>query len=76
MVYRIKITSSEEAQKLNRIAEKCPFDVWIHGKQGNADAKSILGLMLLTMEPEVNLVVDDSVDTKHFEKEIEDFLVK
>lgn len=75
MTFNIKITTSEEAQKLNKIAEKYPFDIWVHGKQGYADAKSMLGLMLLTIESEVKLVVEDDVDTKHLEKDIEEFLV-
>jgi hypothetical protein len=32
--------------------------------------------MLLTIETDLKLVIDDEVDTKHFEKEIEPFLSK
>ena len=74
MEYKIRITSSEQAQKLNRIAEKYPYDIWVHGKSGQADAKSMLGLMLLTLENEVVLVVDDGVNTKVLEKDIREFL--
>ena len=73
MTFDIRITSSEQAQKLNKIAEKCPFDIWVHGKQGSADAKSMLGLMLLTIENEVKVVVEDGIDTKALEKELEEF---
>jgi phosphotransferase system HPr-like phosphotransfer protein len=72
--YNIKVNSMDEAQKLNRIAEKYPFDIWIHGKSGQADAKSILGLMLLTLESELMLVVEENVDVKHLEKDLADFL--
>ena len=75
MIYDIRIKSSEQALKLSKIAEKYTFDIWIHGKTGQADAKSILGLMLLTIENDVKLVVDDEIDTKELEKEIEEFLV-
>ena len=75
MTFNIKIASSEDAQKLNKIAEKYPFDIWVHGKSGNADAKSLLGLMLLTIETDLKLVVEDEHDTKMFEKDIERFLV-
>ena len=75
MTVSIKITTSEQAQKLNQIAEKYPFDIWIHGRSGQADAKSMLGLMLLTIEDDVKLVVDDSVDASSLEKEIEEFKV-
>ena len=74
MEYKIKITSSEQAQKLNRIAEQYPFDIWVHGKSGQADAKSMLGLMLLTLESDVLLVVDDDINAKIFEKDIHEFL--
>ena len=76
MEYNIKITSTEQAQKLNRIAEQYPFDIWVHGKSGQADAKSMLGLMLLTLESEVKLVVDDNINTKVLEKDINEFLAK
>jgi len=76
MDYDIIIRSSEQALKLSKIAEKYEFDIWIHGKSGQADAKSLLGLMLLTIENDVRLVVDDHEDTKVFEKEIEEFRVR
>ncbi len=75
MTFNIKITSSEDAQKLNKIAEKYPFDIWVHGKTGYADAKSLLGLMLCTIETDLKLVIEDEHDTKQFEKDICDFLV-
>ncbi len=76
MTFNIKITTSEDAQKLNKIAEKHPFDIWVHGKSGYADAKSLLGLMLLTIETDLKLVIEDDIDTKQLEKEIDQFLVK
>lgn len=77
MIYNIKINSPEEAQKLNRVAEQCPFEVWIHGKSGQADAKSALGLMLLSLESDLKLVVEDEVaNDKTIEKAFADFIVK
>ena len=75
MTFNIKITSSEDAQKLNKIAERYPFDIWVHGKTGYADAKSLLGLMLCTIETELKLVIEDEHDTKQFEKDIVNFLI-
>ena len=75
MTVNIRITTSEQAQMLNKIAEQYPFDIWIHGRSGQADAKSMLGLMLLTIEDDVKLVVDDSIDASELEKEIEIFKV-
>jgi len=71
--YSILIRSSEQAQKLSKIAEKYPFDIWIHGQSGRADAKSLLGLMLLTIENDVKLVIDDDVDSRAFEEDIAEF---
>ena len=75
MTFNIKIQSSEDAQKLNKIAEQYPFDIWVHGKTGYADAKSLLGLMLCTIETDLKLVIEDEHDTRQFEKDIVDFLV-
>ena len=51
--FDIIIHTSEQAQMLSKIAERYPFEIWIHGKSGQADAKSLLGLMLLTIENDV-----------------------
>ena len=75
MTYNIRIQSPEHAQKLNRIAEKYPYEIWIHGKSGYADAKSLLGLMLLTLESELKLVVGDEIDAKALVKDLEDYIV-
>ena len=75
MTFNIKINSSEDAQALNAIATKYPGDIWIHGKQGTADAKSLLGLMLMSMEREAKLVVDDEYDEKKIRKEFGKFIV-
>ena len=72
----IRIVTSDQAQKLNRIAERYQYDIWVQGKSGQADAKSMLGLMLLTIENEVNLVVKDGIDTRALEKDIAEFIVK
>jgi len=68
----LRITTSEQAKRLNRIAEQYPYEIWVHGRSGQADAKSMLGLMLLTIEDDVRLVVDDSIDTSELENDIED----
>lgn len=75
MTYDIMIKTSEQALKLCKIAEKYSFDIWVHGKSGQANAKSLLGLMLLTIENDVQLTVPDDVDTQEFEQEIMYFLV-
>jgi len=76
MTVGIKITTSEQALRLNRIAEKYPYDIWVHARSGQADAKSTLGIMLLTIENDVKLVTSDDADTAELEKEIEEFIVR
>jgi len=75
MTYNVKIESSMDAQKLNNIAQQYQFDIFVHGKQGYADAKSMLGLMLFTIEKDLQIVIEDGYDSKRFEKDIEEFLV-
>ena len=75
MTFNIKIANTEEAQKLNAIATTYACDIWLHGKQGSADAKSLLGLMLMTMENEVKLVIDDGADVKLIKKDFGAFIV-
>jgi len=75
MLYNIRIRSSDQALKLSKIAEKYAFDIWIQGKTGRADAKSLLGLMLLTIENDVQLLVPEDVDVIALEQEIEEFRV-
>ena len=72
----LRITTSDQALRLNRIAESYPFDIWVHGRTGQADAKSMLGIMLLTIEDDVRLVVSDDVDTASLEKDVEEFRLK
>lgn len=75
MVFNVKLNGTEDAQALNAAATKYVGDVWIHGKQGTADAKSLLGLMLMSMESDVRLVVDDAADEKTVRKAFAKFIV-
>jgi len=74
MVFKIKIESSEKAQQLNAIATQFPFDIQVESKNGWADVKSLLGIMLLTMEEDLKLVIPDEVDYTSFEATIKPFL--
>ena len=76
MVFKISAKKATDAQELNRAAEQCPYDVWLQGVSGTADAKSLLGMMLLTLEDGVKLVVDDSVDRKDVLKRFKKFIVE
>jgi hypothetical protein len=70
----IKIKNVEDIEKVNQIVSNYPFDIWIHGKSGMADAKSILGMFILKLNEPLTLVVPDDVDTSKLFKELEEYL--
>ncbi|EGD48092.1 hypothetical protein Cpap_2782 [Ruminiclostridium papyrosolvens DSM 2782] len=74
MIKSIKIKNIEDIEKVNRIVCKYPFDVWIHGKSGMADAKSILGMFILKLDEPLTMVVPDDAATDKLFKELEDYL--
>ncbi|PYG85804.1 hypothetical protein LY28_03100 [Ruminiclostridium sufflavum DSM 19573] len=74
MVKPIKIKNIEDIEKVNAIVTKYAFDIWIHGKSGMADAKSILGMFILKLNEPLTLVVPDDVDYGKLFKELEPYL--
>ena len=74
MTRAIRVKNTEDIQKINKIVTKFPFDVWIHGKSGMVDAKSLLGMFLLSLNEPLSLVVEDDVDTKRLFKDLEEYL--
>ena len=76
MVFKIVISNAEDAQKLNQIAMKYPYDIQVESKNGRADAKSLLGTMLLTMESDLKLVTADGVDSRELEADLAAYIVK
>jgi len=76
MEFKIYIASSDDAQKLNKIASKFPYKIDIESPNGRADAKSLLGTMLLTMESSLYLITEDGADTSELEAELAAFIVK
>ncbi|MDR1064816.1 MAG: HPr family phosphocarrier protein [Oscillospiraceae bacterium] len=75
MVFKILINNSEEAQELNRIASKYSYDIQVQSKNGQADAKSLLGTMLLTMESDLKLITADGADTRALEADLKPYIV-
>ena len=47
MTKAIKVKNTEDIQAINSIVTEFPFDIWIHGKSGMVDAKSLLGILSL-----------------------------
>lgn len=74
MVKPIKIKNIHDIEAVNRIVSKYPFDIWIHGKSGMADAKSILGMFILKLNEPLTLVIPDDADTDRLLGELEQYL--
>lgn len=74
MTRAIKVKNTEDIQKINRIVTRYGFDIWIHGKSGMVDAKSLLGMFLLSLNEPLSLVVEDDVDATDLLKDLEDYL--
>ncbi len=74
MTRSIRVKNTEDIQKINKIVTKYSFDIWIHGKSGMVDAKSLLGMFLLSLNEPLKLVVEDDVDPKKLFKDLEEYL--
>ena len=68
MTKAIKVKNSEDIQTINSIVTEFPFDIWIHGKSGMVDAKSLLGMFLLSLNEPLELVIEDDEDPKTVKK--------
>ena len=47
MTRGIRVKNTDDIQKINKIVTRYGFDIWIHGKSGMVDAKSLLGILSL-----------------------------
>lgn len=74
MTRAIRVKNTEDIQQINKIVTRYDFDIWIHGKSGMVDAKSLLGMFLLSLNEPLSLVVEDDVDTKKLFKDLEEYL--
>lgn len=72
----IKIKSVEDIKKINSVASKYHFDIWLHSKNSMADAKSILGLLTLNPKESMSLVVEDNVNASSLFKELSEYIAK
>ena len=68
MTKAIRVKNTEDIQQINSIVTQFPFDIWIHGKSGMVDAKSLLGMFLLSLNEPLSLVVEDDEDPKDIKK--------
>ena len=70
MKREIKVNDMKDIQKINHIVSQYLFDVWIHSDSGMVDAKSILGLFILSLNEPMYLVIDDDVDPTRLFKDL------
>mgnify|MGYP000799732625 CR=1 FL=1 len=59
MTRGIRVKNTDDIQKINKIVTKYGFDIWIHGKSGMVDAKSLLGMFLLSLNEPLQIVLED-----------------
>lgn len=74
MIKPIKLKKVEDIEMINSIVSKYPYDIWIHGKSGMADAKSILGMFILKLDEPLTIVVPDNVNYSLLFKELSEYV--
>ena len=67
MTKTIEITSKSQVEKINQLASKAPYEVWLSADAVMLDARSLLGLFALVGK-KARVVVEDTVDPKAFGK--------
>ncbi|MBP1996084.1 HPr family phosphocarrier protein [Paenibacillus eucommiae] len=75
MMRLIKVKNIKDVETINHIVSQYSFDIWIHGKSGMVDAKSILGIFALKLSEPLTLVVPDDANYTPLFKELEEFIV-
>ena len=74
MTRGIRVKNTNDIQKINKIVTRYGFDIWIHGKSGMVDAKSLLGMFLLSLNEPLQIVLEDDVDPTALFKDLKDYL--
>ncbi|MGN0994801.1 MAG: HPr family phosphocarrier protein [Butyricicoccus sp.] len=74
MTKNIHVKNTDDIQKINAIVSRYGYDIWIHGKSGMVDAKSLLGMFLLSLNEPLKLVVEDDIDAAPLFKDLAEFL--
>ena len=67
MTKTIEITSKSQVEKINQLASKAPYEVWLSADAVMLDARSLLGLFALVGK-KARVVVEDNVDPTAFGK--------
>ena len=67
MTKLIDIKDSKQAEKINLLASKAPYEVWLSTDAVMLDARSLLGLFALVGQ-KARVVAEDDVDPRAFGK--------
>ena len=67
MVRTIEIKTAEQAEKINAVASKAPYEVWLSTPTVMLDARSLLSVMSLVGQ-KAFVVAEDDVNPKAFTK--------
>lgn len=73
---RIEIHEADDIVKINRIVSQYAYDIWIHSKSGMVDAKSLLGMFILSLKEDMFVVVEDDIDAGELFEELKDYLAE
>ena len=69
MTRGIRVKNTDDIQKINKIVTRYGF-----GKSGMVDAKSLLGMFLLSLNEPLQIVLEDDVDPTALFKDLKDYL--
>ena len=63
MIKEIEIKNEEQVEKINRLACRAPYEVWLSSGSVMLDARSLLGLYALVGK-RAKVVTEDNVDPR------------
>ena len=70
MVRTVEIKTREQAEKINEIASKAPYEVWLSTPTVMLDARSLLSVLSL-VGAKAHVVAEDYVDPRAFSKMVD-----
>ena len=70
MTKEIEIKNEAQVRKINQLASKAPYEVWLSNGTLMLDARSLLGLFALVGQ-RARVVAEDNVDPWRFERLVE-----
>lgn len=70
MIKEIEIRSEAQVQKINKLACKAPYEVWLSSGSIMLDARSLLGLYALVGK-RAKVVTEDDIDPRTVDRLVE-----